>query len=486
MRRRSLTSLRRLAPLGLLVPALLAGCDDAPSDPSPDMAMMTPADMTMVDPPDLAGIPAPTQVVQPISAAGDDAFYAVALDPQGRILAAGVTADATGSNANFQVVVARYSAAGVLDTTYGVMGFAKRDLAQGVLGGDAERVRGMVVQSTGKVVVAAQVESVAGERDLAMVRFDTVGQLDTTFGDNGVKTISLSTGSHDQPWGITRDGTDRLLVSGAKLRATAAATDTDWFVARFDADGKNLDNTFGTMGPDHTPGLAEVDLNNHSASPRNLLVLPDNSIVMAGYYRDGASGPIKPSLFKLTTTGALDTNFGANGIFTHTFNTTGGAPLAVVEAYGAALQGNKLVTTGYGRDGTDQAGTDWMSIRVDAMGMLDTTYGNGGIARIDIGGFQDNSRNHMVLPDNRVVLVGGGKATTDKTDATIVMLTENGQRDTSFGDNGVRRFDLGSPSDVFWGVTLSPDGKSIVAVGLKGAPMNGNSDAALVIVPFKP
>jgi hypothetical protein len=63
----------------------------------------------------------------------------------------------------------------------------------------------------------------------------------------------------------------------------------------------------------------------------------------------------------------------------------------------------------------------------------------------------------------------------------VVLLDEDGQPITSFGENGRVQTDLGGPADAWYGVTLSPDGSSAVVVGYKGvdAASGSNDDAAI-------
>jgi uncharacterized delta-60 repeat protein len=157
------------------------------------------------------------------------------------------------------------------------------------------------------------------------------------------------------------------------------------------------------------------------------------------------------------------------------------------ETYAARLQGDKLVTTGYGRSLPTET-TDILSLRLNADGTLDTTYGTAGMVRIDVAGFADNSRNLLVLPDKRIVLAGGGRPAADNVDGFIAMLTENGQPDTNFSPKGWKTVDLGGPADFLWSVALSPDGKTLAFVGFKGVganptPATANDDAVLLLVP---
>ncbi len=242
-----------------------------------------------------------TPSVVAVSATGHDRFFGVTYDAAGSFYAVGVVSDSNvAATADFETVVAKFSAAGVLDTSFGTGGYARHNLAVG-LGGEV--ARGIVVQSTGKIVVAATIEHVGAmdprDRDIALVRFNANGTRDTAFGTNGVVTLDLSDGVLDghhlrRRHGLGAHRLPRRPPRGHRRPKRTGGTDTDFAVVRLSADGVR-DAAFGTNG------VATVDINNRSANPRTATLLPDGSIVVSGYMDDG--GVVKPVLFKLTPRG---------------------------------------------------------------------------------------------------------------------------------------------------------------------------------------
>ena len=411
----------------------------------------------------------------PISAAGHDRFFGATFDAQGNIFAVGVTAPGTDTATDYSTVVAKFTPQGVLDTTFGANGFAIKNVA---VGANGESARGIVVQSTGKIVVAGAVEHAgatdARDRDIAVVRFNADGSVDSTFGTNGVSILDLSDGEAvgngyvaDSQWGLAAYPDDRLIVSGGQKRA--GATDTDWAIVRLTANGAR-DTTFGTNG------VFSFDLENVNNNPRNPAILPDGSVISSGYYT--SNGAILPGVFKVTPSGTLDTTFGTNGYFNQAVFA------AQTEAYGVALQGTKLVTTGYGRNSSSEESLDWVSLRLTANGKLDPSYGIHGATRVDVAGFSDNSRSLVVLPDGRIALIGGGRATSGDVDGMVAILTPNGAPDTSFAPFGWKLYDFGGVSDFLWGVAVAPSGKYMALSGIKSNGSGaGNDDGALLLVP---
>jgi uncharacterized delta-60 repeat protein len=424
----------------------------------------------------MGGSPAdPKPVMIPISENGHDRFLGVTHDAQGNIYATGIVADGTDAMTDFKTVVAKFSPTGEIDKTFGSNGFAIQNL---VVGTNGEVARGIVVQSTGKIVVAGTVEhegaADARDRDIAVVRFNADGTLDSTFGTNGVVILDLSSGElvgttyiADTQWGLSLQGQDKLIVTGAQK--APGRTDLDFAVVRLDAEGK-LDNTFGVNG------VALLDINQQGASPRNATVLGDGSIVVSGYTRD-VDAVVSPVLFKLTPAGQLDVTFGVNGVFNQIVLGS------VTEAYAATLQGTKFVTAGYGRNSMAES-LDWISLRIGENGTLDSTYGENGVAKLDVAGFNDNARALVTLPDNRLLLVGGGRTTMDDSDAMVAVLTAEGMIDATFHTKGHETYNLMGSSDFFWGADVSPDKKIVAIVGASGmAAGMGDDDAAILLLP---
>lgn len=380
-----------------------------------------------------------------------------------------------------RMVLVRLTSSGSLDPSFGDNGIARINVAVG--GKTAELARGLAVQSDGKIVIAGPIEhdvtgpvATARDTDIAVVRFDSTGQLDPTFGSNGLIRLDLSTGvpsgtafRGDTVWGLTRMANDDLLVIGGRLADGVGRTDIDYAVIKLTAHGA-LDTTFGTNG------VATVDVGGGSDNPRTALVQPDGKIVVSGHTAD--IGLVTTSLFRLLPNGQLDPSFGQNGIVNVAL-----LPF-VAEAYDVAFQDSNLVVAGYGR-GTSPGTVDIISARFLANGSWDRSYGDNGLTMIDVAGQDDRSRKLEVLPDGRVLIVGQGKPTAASQEAAIVVLSKDGKRDTTLNGTGVELIDFGGPTDALFGLALSPDKTSAMAVGWKGvdaaAVSSTNNDDARAV-----
>ncbi len=493
---------------GSLISLLAMGCGtppvgDAGSDSGSDTGVVIPVDGSSLDvrtfdvPPsiatdvvsdsgpmtnadasrDVAPLPPAEARVIALSAMGPDRLLGVAFAPNGSFYATGYITEDTAATADFRVLLAKFTAAGALDLTFGMNGFVSHNVAVGTNG---EVARGIVVQPSGKIVISSTVEHLGGpdarDRDIALVRFNTNGTLDNTFGTNGVVRLDLSDGAvngtayvADSVWGLAQYPDGRIVLTGTQRRM--GALDSDWVAVRLSVDGVR-DATFGTNG------LFSLDLDNRDASARNATILGDGSVVVAGYYTDPMS-VVRPVLFKLTDRGVLDVRFATMGVYNPVI-------LALsTESYAAALQGTNLVSIGYGR-ASAMENVDWLSFRVNSVGVRDMTFGNNGLVRIDRAGFSDAARGLLVLNDQRILLIGGGRDSDANSDGMIAMLTRDGALDMTFGVGGKRIFDLGGASDFFWAAALSPNGALAAIVGTRQVAAGmGNDDSVILLQPVQ-
>lgn len=456
-----------------------------------------------------AGTRLPTEpVVLALSPAGHDRVYAVVHDAAGNLYATGQIAGSIESGADFELFVAKLDATGVLDEGFGDAGVARVNVAVG--GTSREVARGIVVQSSGRIVIGATAEHdpsatglAANDTDIVLVGFEPDGDLDPTFGDAGIDRIDLGTGvvttnsmgvdvlsAGDAQWGLALDSMDRLVIHGA-TRAPDPATYAEYAVVRRLADG-GADTSFG--GGD---GYVTLDVGMAAAGARTLDVLDDDSIVAFGYTTssvlvrpvgDTATTSQQPVVYKLTPAGEFDATFAiadattAPGVW-HDFAT----PLPErrnAEAYGGAiLSDGRIVTIGYGptpiAGGT---GSDLVSFRWSAAGVLDPTYGSGGLTYVDVGMQGDNGRYIVALPDDRTLSVGAGRPVPPaggsvEQDALVLVLSADGVPDASFGEGGLRLYDLGG-NDHFWGahVHRSASGDHVAVGGIAAGEVVGTDD----------
>ncbi len=131
----------------------------------------------------------------------DDRAAAVALQPDGKILAAG-RSDASGSD---DFALARYNANGSLDTSFGTNGL--------VVNSFGDQVFAVVLQPDGKILVAGR-SLLMGLFKFGIARYLADGSLDTSFGTDGFVTTSFKAGSNDQGFSAVLLANGRIIVAG--------------------------------------------------------------------------------------------------------------------------------------------------------------------------------------------------------------------------------------------------------------------------------
>lgn len=139
---------------------------------------------------------------------GFDSILALALQPDGKLVAAGLTRSFTTGVA--RVVVARYETTGALDATFGAGGMLITDL-----GGAPDAVAQAVsIDHEGRILVAGTLRTaLAGATpDFFVARYSVFGAPDSSFGDGGLVTSDL--GGNDQLGDIELQTDNKIVAAG--------------------------------------------------------------------------------------------------------------------------------------------------------------------------------------------------------------------------------------------------------------------------------
>lgn len=225
---------------------------------------------------------------------GNDAINALALQGDGKIVAAGTAF--IGVNNNF--ALARYTSAGVLDTTFDGDGKLSTAVGTGSSFGKAVQV-----QSDGKILVAGMASN-GSDFDFALVRYNTNGSLDTTFDTDGMVMTPVGSG-HDVANAMMIQSDGKILVVGGTITGTPAGV---FSIVRYNTDG-SLDSGFG-LGGIVTAVIG--DAGNNDSQALAVLAQSDGKIVVGGFVysvennRDFA-------LARFLADGSLDPTFGTGG-----------------------------------------------------------------------------------------------------------------------------------------------------------------------------
>lgn len=122
-------------------------------------------------------------------------------------------------------------------------------------------------------------------------------------------------------------------------------------------------------------------------------------------------------------------------------------------------------------------GDDFVILRFNPDGQLDSTFADNGIFRFAYGPVTDRLNGIAIQPDGKIVAAGQGQqGNTPDTAWVVIRLNPNGTFDPTFGTNGIVTTNFFSSLDEATEVAIQPDGR-IVATGwvTQGGVNNGST-----------
>ena len=381
---------------------------------------------------------------------GSAAYYAqlwsVAIQADGKI-AAGGTVVGIASPGHRTPVVARYTAAGVLDTAFNGSGFAITPFNEPIdYRYTAGHAMAIAAQSDGRLVVAAS-HGQAGGTDCAFARYLAGGTLDTSFNGTGTRTEALAGYCQLPAVAVQPDG--KLVSGGLGGRK-------ELVLFRHLSTGVP-DSGFGEGGRVRSEVAFQPDVANAVG------LQPDGRIVTLGGYPGLGTAQYET---RHTTGGVLDPSFGTGGVAGQARSPSMLANAMAIDAAGRIFTAGSYYTPCAGH--TCIGPTTLLVGRLTPDGALDSSFGSGGWAT-SASGLQGNSiaRAIALQPDGKIVAAG----TTDDSfifnprpsHFAVVRFTAAGASDTSFNGSGAVVNTFGGQSAAL-ALALHPDGR-IVATG---------------------
>ncbi|WP_223633160.1 delta-60 repeat domain-containing protein [Corallococcus sp. EGB] len=295
---------------------------------------------------------------------GDDYVDAVTLQADGRIVVAGGAISGTNTCAGTKyqsVLLARYTPAGVLDTTFGGTGMRTFQISTGI-----STLHAVTLDASERIIGAGTVDN--SGLDLLVIRLTPLGALDTTFSGDGVATADE--GRQDDGLCVVAEPDGKIVVAG-----TSTGSLDNLVVRRFTATG-TLDSTFRYNSYSTSPTI----------TPRTLIRLSNGKWLVGGraVFSDGTS---RAMVARLGASAGQDTSFGDDGFVFFT---------AALPSAKEAVVGMDLLA-----DGTVVAAT-WSQDPKGASGL--------GVVHVDANGAK-------VLRAHRTDLPGEEQPTAAKLDA---------------------------------------------------------------------
>ena len=396
-------------------------------------------------------------VVTDVSGSSDGA-NALIRQPDGKLVAAG-TGGATGNS----FALARYSANGILDTSFGASG--KVNTAFGL---PRASVRALALQPDGKIVACGSAGNAGFNSNFALARYNADGSLDTNFGAAG-KVQTTFTGQQEACSDVLLQPDGKIIAVGYSYFVNANPY-YDFAIARYNSDG-SPDNTFDGDGRS-TIDFAYGDVGYDG------ILQADGKILVGGYSRNvGTLDDM--TVIRLNSNGTLDTTFGTGGRTFVDFDNPSDT------AYKIALQSDgKIVAAGGTNFGSY---TRFALARFNADGSLDTSFGTSGKSVTSFGDFVVARLTDMAIqPDGKIVTVG--ILSSGSHGIALARYTPNGSLDPTFDGDGKyagELFPSTNASSAAGALVLQPDGKIVIAGGII-ASAGSPSDFVLARFQTKP
>lgn len=353
-----------------------------------------------------------------------------ALQSDGKIVVAGSGNNSLGFPQSYQIAVVRYNTDGSLDTTFDSDG----KVSTTVDPSKPSEATAVAIQPDDKIVVVGRVGELPpnGSPDAVIIRYFPNGSLDTSFDGDGIRTFNFDQlNAYDAATDVAIQPDGKIVIADG----TVAAGFQGFVVARLNSDG-SFDSNFGANG------FTRTNFTNSNSSRPRIALLKDGRILLGGT-------AIGPKLVRFRSDGALDETFGSGGLLENA-----GGDAIRIDTNG------KIVAV----DATSQV--DVTVRRYSADGVPDNTFGTNGSVAVPFTnqfGTSNPPYDIALQSDGKIVIGGSIRLTTAQDqDFALARLTAGGSLDTLFGFNGrfttnIQGWDYGRS------VLIQQDGKLIVA-----------------------
>jgi uncharacterized delta-60 repeat protein len=336
------------------------------------------------------------------------------------------------------------AAPGHLDPTFGGDGIVRTDLSHAEDDGYT-----VAIQPDGKIVVVGEMGIGGPNPRMAIVRYETDGSLDPSFGGGDGKVSIDFTPRDDFAYAVRIQANGKIVLAGAAAYSTP---NSRFALARLTSAG-SLDPTFGGDGRVMTNLTPSYDWANGMA------LQPNGKIVLVGSVSAGSRNG-KIGVLRYRSDGSLDPTFGGDGIVRTDPTPTFDDGLAV----GVEADGQIVVAGGAGFDGPNER---FVALAYEPDGSLDPTFGGDGMVFTDLTPKADVPFGLVIQGDGRIVVAGGAAQGGQDPKFALVRYTRNGSLDPTLRGDGTVITNFTPYDDGAYSVAIAPDGK-IVAAGLAG------------------
>ena len=358
----------------------------------------------------------------------------IAVQKDDKILLFGVNLDSNFVSKNYYLHISRFNKNGLIDTNFGNNG-----VVTVITSASAKDVRPAAIklQEDGKIIVISKIYESPYYKSL-IHRFNTNGNLDNSFGNNGVIEIGVDKSNASMNnITILPDGS---IVGIGKIYEDATKKKLGLLVEKYDKNGIK-DLKFANNG--------------------RLSLFLSNSKEFYGYYidffkKDGslvlltqASSPFQIIMYKIDSNGKFDDSFGNSG------NITINDPkLNVWSNKFVITKDNKIIVSIQSLNNKGYLNC------YSENGKVDNSFGINGVSEVSIPTYSVFLNDIIITPNQEILASCHIQDYIKSNRAFISKFSIDGKPELSFGDNGKLRFNYYYYTWVS-NIALQSDGKVI-------------------------
>lgn len=366
-----------------------------------------------------------------------------------------------------------------LDSTYATSGIFQQT------GG---AIKGVIVQPTGKILLAATMtEASRSQSSFALLRQNSNGTLDDTFGDNGIRFASFGSSSSASVTGMATSPLDGKIFlvgssSGFNFSSGSAVFTSDFAVAGFESDG-SPNTGFNSTGKTTTSFDSVVNqtktFSYGSSGAECVAVQTDGKVVVGGWAEVG-TGSRRFVVLRYLTTGSIDPSFGGG------YALTDPGSYCTISAIAISSDDQRIFAAGFYQDPVSYA-YKIMVACYKANGTLDTTFDTDGIV-ITGSGNQNHKASSVAIQADGKVVVGGEtfikNPFAEPEDFALFRYLSTGAPDTDFGTGGFVAVDAVGGYDRLSAIRLQSGGKILAGGTVGGDPQDPSGVGSFALLMF--
>lgn len=347
---------------------------------------------------------------------------------------------------------------GSLDVTFGLGGIVKTDISSGDYGFST------AIQDDGRIIVVGLIRVDSVNNNFGVIRYNTNGSLDSTFGVNGIVTTDINVNSVDYAMSVAVQDDGKLIVAG---RTALGFSAFDFALVRYHING-SLDSTFGING------IITTDISGYNDYGCDVKLQKNGKIILVGYSYNGFNASL--ATIRYNSDGSLDKSFGIGGIANTRFGEV------YLNGQSVAIQDDgKIVSVATtvlpGRE------YDYLLVRYNPDGSLDNSFGKDGIVTTDVC-YTDNADAVAIQKDGKIVVVGSSYDTVSSSGKgfSLARYNSDGSLDSTFDKDGKVVTSISALPDKAYSVAIQSNGK-IIAIG---HALDGVSDFKIALACYNP